>query len=73
LSANAVAFAQQAQQEVLGTDVAVVGALGLLLGERKYVLGALAEPLERIDGNLSASRVVRLRRDLVRPICLSPS
>ena len=59
LSANPVAIAHQAQQEVLGANVAVVRALGLLLGERQYVLGALAEPLERKDGKPSTCRVQR--------------
>jgi hypothetical protein len=29
----------------------VVGALSFFLGEREHLLGALGEPLERVDGN----------------------
>ena|ERR1700674_3921030 len=51
LRGNPIAFAQEAQEDVLSADVGVVRALRLLLGESEYVFGALGEPLERIDGN----------------------
>jgi hypothetical protein len=44
-------FAQQTKQEVLGAYVAVMGTLGLFLGEREHLLGALCEPLEWVDRN----------------------
>ena len=41
-------FAEQAEQEVLGPYVRVVGALGLFLRQRQDVLGAFAEAFERV-------------------------
>jgi hypothetical protein len=48
---QAVTFAKQAQEQVLGSDVAVVRTLCFFLGERQNFLGALGEPLEWVDGN----------------------
>ena len=53
----ALGRAEQAEEQVLGADVAVVGALGLFLGERQHMLRPLAEPLERIDGDPSSTRL----------------
>src|ERR1700674_3652902 len=50
LGANPVLFSHDAKEKVFGPDVAVAGALSLLLGECQYSLGTLCEPFKRIDG-----------------------
>src|SRR5437588_12903293 len=41
---------QQAEEQVLGADVAVVRSFGFLLGEEQDLLGPFSEPLEGVHG-----------------------
>ena len=63
-------FAQQAKQEMLGTDVAVMGPLGLVLGECEYLLGPFGEPLERVHVFLGHKRIADLTGVPVMCNCL---
>src|SRR5262249_45895109 len=47
--ADAVALAKEAEQEVLGPDVAVVEEAGLFLGQHHRVTGPVGEALEHDD------------------------
>jgi hypothetical protein len=47
------AACQQAEQHVLGVDVAGAGRFGFLLGAAEDVLGRLGEAVERIQAGLS--------------------
>jgi len=51
LGGQSFVFAEETKQEVFGADITVMGTLGLFLGEREHLLGALAEPLEWVDRN----------------------
>jgi hypothetical protein len=48
LAGQALILAEQSQEQVLGTDVAVVRPFCFFLGERQSLLGSLSEPLERV-------------------------
>ena len=54
LGGQTLTFAQQAKQEMLGADVRMVRALGLLLGEGEDLLRSLGEPLKGIQDSLRA-------------------
>ncbi len=49
LGGQAFTFAQQAQEQVLGTDIAVVRSFCFFLGERQNLLGSLSKSLKRIQ------------------------
>jgi hypothetical protein len=43
-----ITFAEQSQEHMLRTDVAMVRPFCFFLGERQNLLGSLSEPLERV-------------------------
>ena len=55
---HAAALLDQAQEDVLGPDVLVVEALGLLTGEAHHLAGTISEPVKHIF-SLVASRLLR--------------
>ena len=57
---DAVALADQAEQQVLGADVVVVEALGLFLGEREDLAGSLGEFVESVHVAVSLGSCSRL-------------
>src|SRR5712691_7900294 len=54
LLCNSIAFTHKAKEQMLGAYIALVRALGLLLGECQHFLGPLAESLEGIHGSLAS-------------------
>ena len=48
VGADAAAFLDQAEQDVLGADVLVVEALGLLVGQGHHLAGAVREAFEHV-------------------------
>src|SRR6266849_3104297 len=48
LAGQALILAEQSQEQVLGTDIAVMRLFGFFLGERQSLPGSLSEPLERV-------------------------
>ena len=49
---SAVAFAQEAQQDVLGAHVIMMEAVGFFAGEREHLLGARREIVHRFLGHI---------------------
>jgi len=51
LGSQAFTLTEQAQEQVLGTDIAVVRSFCFFLSERQNLLGALSKSLKRIQGS----------------------